>query len=116
MISDISDPRNLQTLLLLLAVIASAATALRASLGGGAHAAAGRVTLAAAAWVLVPWFPVSHLPLRLGTLVAERTMYLPSVGVALLLFGGGSILPPWAPLLPLLPRSALRRRDRGRRT
>ena len=41
--------------------------------------------MGASAWLLLPWLLVSHIPLRLGTLVAERTMYLPSVGMALLL-------------------------------
>jgi tetratricopeptide (TPR) repeat protein len=44
-----------------------------------------RHTLVAAAWLLMPWVPISHVPLRLGTLVAERTLYLPSVGAVLLL-------------------------------
>ena len=43
-----------------------------------------RSTVVAAAWLAMPWLPISHVPLRLGTLVAERTLYLPSVGAVLL--------------------------------
>eukprot|EP00981_Chlorochromonas_danica_P015886 scaffold14720_cov172-Ochromonas_danica.AAC.11 len=36
-------------------------------------------------WLLVPFLPASGLVFRLGTLLAERLMYLPSVGYCLLL-------------------------------
>lgn len=51
-----------------------------------------RHTVVAGAWLLMPWLPISHVPLRLGTLVAERTLYLPSVGAVLLL---ANALRPW---------------------
>ena len=41
----------------------------------------------AAAWVIVTILPVSHLIVPAGTLVAERTLYLPSVGIAVAVAG-----------------------------
>ena len=38
-----------------------------------------RHTVVAGAWLLMPWLPISHVPLRLGTLVAELHA-LPSLG------------------------------------
>ena len=71
---------NLPPLILLLASLALVTAALR----NAYRRAHGRHTLVAAAWLVMPWLPISHLPLRLGTLVAERTLYLPSVGAVLL--------------------------------
>lgn len=42
------------------------------------------VVAAAIAWTALAWFPVSNLVAPTGILLAERTLYLPSVGVALL--------------------------------
>ena len=41
-------------------------------------------TLTLALTLALTRFLASHIPLRLGTLIAERTMYLPSVGAILL--------------------------------
>jgi len=79
MVTRLSDPRNALSLLLLLLLFCFAAHLLRA-----ARAPHARATMAVSAWMLFPWFLASHIPLRLGTLIAERTMYLPSVGVILL--------------------------------
>lgn len=35
-------------------------------------------------WLLVPYLPVSHIFVTVGTLVAERTLYMPSIGFVLL--------------------------------
>ncbi|MAR13125.1 MAG: hypothetical protein CL681_24550, partial [Blastopirellula sp.] len=59
------------------------------------HTAHARRTLVAASWLLMPWLPISHLPLRLGTLVAERTLYLPSIGFILLVVN--ATRPIWQP-------------------
>ncbi len=50
------------------------------------------------AWFLVTLLPVANLLFPVGTLVAERTLYLPSVGVSLALAGALARLP-----LPLPP-------------
>jgi len=36
------------------------------------------------AWIVVPLLPASHLFLRIGTLIAERLLYVPSIGYAVL--------------------------------
>ena len=77
---DLADLANLAPALLALAAAAAAAALQRALTSE--HC---RHTLAAAAWLIMPWVPISHVPLRLGTLVAERTLYMPSVGAMLLL-------------------------------
>ena len=79
MVESLSDPRNLASLLLLLALLSFAAHLLRR-----ARTSDARATMGASAWLLLPWLPVSHVLLRLGTLVAERTMYMPSIGATLL--------------------------------
>ena len=69
------DPRNLRSLALLAALLAFALHLLRDMRSSDA-----RATMGLSAWLLLPWLPVSHIPVRLGTLVAERTMYIPSIG------------------------------------
>ena len=116
MAKSVDEAANVPPLLLLFAALAAALAALRNALmsgggasggtSGGATNAHARHTLVAAAWLLMPWLPISHVPLRLGTLVAERTLYLPSVGAVLLATNA---------LRPLLTCScAARPRARGR--
>ena len=81
MVTSLLDARNLVSAALLAALLAVAVTLLRAC----RSSACARATMGASAWLLLPWLPVSHLFLRLGTLVAERTMYLPSFGALLLI-------------------------------
>ena len=50
--------------------------------------------------MVVAWFPVSNLLLRTGVIVAERTLYAPSIGLAL---GAGvlvGVLAAWRPAAP----------------
>ena len=101
MVEQLSDGRNALTLALLLALLRFAAHLLARA--GRPDA---RATMALSAWLLLPWALVSHVPLRLGTLIAERTLYLPSAGALLLV----------AHILRPPPRaSAVRRRWWGRR-
>ena len=79
MAADVRDAANYPPILFLLAVIGCGIWALRRALRSR-HA---RRTLVAVSWFAMPWLPISHLALRLGTLVAERTLYLPSVGAVL---------------------------------
>ena len=79
MVEELSDGRNALTLALLLALLRFAAHLLARA--GRPDA---RATMALSAWLLLPWALVSHVPLRLGTLIAERTLYLPSAGALLL--------------------------------
>ena len=48
-----------------------------------------------AAWLLVTWSVVSNLPFATGVLLAERTLYLPSIGVAMALGVGVVALAEW---------------------
>ena len=75
----------------MLLLIASAPMGL-AAMRNARRSAHARRTLVASAWLMMPWLPISHIPLRLGTLVAERTLYLPSVGAALLV---ANAMRPW---------------------
>lgn len=35
-------------------------------------------------WIVIPYAPVSHLFVQIGTFIAERCLYVPSIGVALI--------------------------------
>jgi len=48
-----------------------------------------------AAWLLVTWSVVSNLPFATGVLLAERTLYLPSIGIAMALGVGAAALVEW---------------------
>ncbi len=50
-----------------------------------------RRPLVAIAWVVIAFLPASNLLVPTGQLLAERTLYLPSVGVALLVAWGVSV-------------------------
>ena len=104
MASAVREWANLPGPLLLLAAAALGARTLRRAW----RSRRARSTVVAAAWLAMPWLPISHVPLRLGTLVAERTLYLPSVGAVLLAVH--ALRPPAhfvpsrvAPLLPSTP-------------
>ncbi|ORC89076.1 transmembrane and tetratricopeptidecontaining 4 [Trypanosoma theileri] len=36
-------------------------------------------------WIIIPYMPVSHLLVRVGTFIAERCLYVPSIGAVLLI-------------------------------
>jgi len=60
-----------------------------------------------AAWFLVSWTVVSNLPFATGVLLAERTLYLPSMGLAMALGVGIAALAEWRGLKPALLTLAL---------
>jgi len=65
---------------------ALAPLALYTALAGAVHAAAvRRHGISALALLCLPLVPASHLVLKVGTVVAERLLYIPSLGLALLL-------------------------------
>ena len=51
-----------------------------------------RRPLVAIAWVAIAFLPASNLLVPTGQLLAERTLYLPSVGVALLVAWGINVV------------------------
>lgn len=55
-----------------------------------------RRPLVAIAWVVIAFLPASNLLVPTGQLLAERTLYLPSVGVALLAAWGINAVYAWA--------------------
>jgi hypothetical protein len=55
------------------------------------------VTALAVTIVLACWFPVSNLLLKTGVVVAERTLYAPSIGMALLAAVAFHALAQWRP-------------------
>ena len=55
-----------------------------------------RRPLVAIAWVAIAFLPASNLLVPTGQLLAERTLYLPSVGVALLVAWGANAVYAWA--------------------
>jgi hypothetical protein len=59
-------------------------------------------------WVAIAIFPVSNLVLKAGILLAERTLFLPSVGAMLVIGGGLQALVEWRPasLRPVLVAGA----------
>ena len=82
------DPRNPAALVLYATVIALAVGALRqfgCVSGDGRSRTGGRGALAVClAWMLLPFVPASHVFATVGTLLAERLLYVPSIGFALL--------------------------------
>ncbi|MDT8367881.1 MAG: tetratricopeptide repeat protein [Longimicrobiales bacterium] len=59
------------------------------------------------AWTLIVWSVVSNLFFTTGVLLAERTLYLPSVGVAMALGVGAAALAEWKGTRPALVVVAL---------
>jgi tetratricopeptide (TPR) repeat protein len=53
--------------------------------------------LLAAAWFVIAWSPTSNIAFPSGVLLAERTLYLPSVAVALLVGWGATHAQHWPP-------------------
>ncbi|GLE05892.1 hypothetical protein PINS_up015073 [Pythium insidiosum] len=76
LVERVLDPRNLLTLLAYIAVLSGLAHGVR-------HVRSSPVLLQLALGV-IPFIPVSNLFFPVGTIVAERLLYLPSVGFCLL--------------------------------
>ena len=88
------DPRNPAALVLYATVIALAVGALRqfgCVSGDGRSRTGGRGALAVClAWLLLPFVPASHVFTTIGTLLAERLLYVPSIGFAMMV-GSASV-------------------------
>lgn len=95
-VSTLQDPRNAWSLLLYLAMTATGLRAVGLYLRNGRDRAVRAVRaeredacpealLGGFLWMVVPFVPASGLLLRLGTLLAERLLYVPSIGFCLLL-------------------------------
>lgn len=71
-----SDPRNIFSALLLLFLFGFLYSAFKYQRWG---------LIVSFFWIALPYLPVSHVFVTIGTLVAERTLYIPSIGFVLLL-------------------------------
>lgn len=86
LINGWNDVRNLATLGLVVSVVALAIMAFFHMLSNRRQRQShyGPFILMALAWIVVPLLPASHV-LILGTVVAERLLYLPSLGFCMLI-------------------------------
>uniref|UniRef100_A0A6B2KZ34 dolichyl-phosphate-mannose--protein mannosyltransferase n=1 Tax=Arcella intermedia TaxID=1963864 RepID=A0A6B2KZ34_9EUKA len=75
MVESITDYRNAAPILLYITLLLITSFSLYKK--SSAH-------LLSLAWIVFPYLPASHL-LKIGTLIAERTLYLPSLGYSFLL-------------------------------
>ena len=85
----LAEPTIWSVLSLAVAVLIATCAALLARRGD-------RRPLVAIAWVAIAFLPASNLLVPTGQLLAERTLYLPSVGVALLVAWGVNAAYVWA--------------------
>ena len=83
-ISGLADARNARALLLSAALLAVLQLAARSS-GSAALLARRRRLVLALLWAALPFAPASNVLFHPGTLLAERLLYLPSIGFCLLL-------------------------------
>jgi tetratricopeptide (TPR) repeat protein len=91
--SDIVIPLAEPTIWAVLSLISAA---LIAMLAGLLARRGDRRPLVAIAWVVIAFLPASNLLVPTGQLLSERTLYLPSVGVAMLAAWGISRVYAWA--------------------
>lgn len=87
--SDIVTPLTVPTIWAVLSLATAAIIVLCAAL---LARRGDRRPLVAIAWVAIAFFPASNLLVPTGQLLAERTLYLPSVGIALLVAWGANQL------------------------
>jgi len=78
--SPLSDPRVIIMALVLLSTMVVALRAVYSGVVGQHFELATGLT-----WLILPFLPSTHIFLEIGTLVAERLLYLPSIGYCLLL-------------------------------
>lgn len=83
LVASLADPRAALDLLAASLVVGFGLSRLARAAASGAPAACRDVRCLA--WALLPWLPASHLLFPIGTYIAERLLYLPSVGAAMLL-------------------------------
>ncbi|KAG8457165.1 hypothetical protein KFE25_004382 [Diacronema lutheri] len=81
LVASLADPRAWLDLAAAALLGTLVLARLRAALGRGC-ARACRDTRAAA-WLLLPWLPCANVLFPIGTFIAERLLYLPSLGAAL---------------------------------
>lgn len=74
MVSSLADPRNLLTLLTYAGLVTYLVLALRSRRWHG-------VLLVSLSWYLIPFVPASQVLFQPGTVIAERVLYIPSIGV-----------------------------------
>lgn len=77
MITSLSDPRNLLTMLTYTGLIVFLVLSLRSRRW---H----HILLISLSWYIIPFFPASQVPFQPGTVLAERVLYVPSIGLCLL--------------------------------
>jgi tetratricopeptide (TPR) repeat protein len=80
-VKALEDPRAWYSFCLYLALIVSSLLCLHRSV----REKRDQAPLLALFWLVIPFIPASGLLLRLGTLLAERLLYVPSIGFCLLL-------------------------------
>jgi tetratricopeptide (TPR) repeat protein len=57
------------------------------------------------AWLLIAFLPVSNVMVPTGILIAERTLFLPSIGFAIVVAGGADLVVNTARATPLVQRA-----------
>jgi tetratricopeptide (TPR) repeat protein len=88
LVESVADPRNLLTVL----TCAAVALLARSALKSGAARSHGRIVSFGLALLVLPFLPASNLFFPVGFVVAERVLYLPSMGFCLLVAYGFSRL------------------------
>ena len=82
-VESLGDPRNAAPALLYTLVVSAVGWSVR-RLRTTRDDEAALVTLASLSWAAATFAPASHLLLPVGTMVAERLLYIPSIGAATL--------------------------------
>lgn len=77
MVTSLADPRNLLTILTYVGFVVFLVLALRSQRW---HA----VLLVSLSWYIVPFIPASQVLFQPGTVIAERVLYIPSIGICLI--------------------------------
>ncbi|XP_069943334.1 protein O-mannosyl-transferase TMTC2-like isoform X2 [Cherax quadricarinatus] len=100
LVASLADPRNLASLALyaslgllaLVSLLALRRRRLGEDAGGSETATSGDVTIMGLALILLPFLPATNLFFYVGFVVAERILYIPSMGVCLLVAWGAHLL------------------------
>eukprot|EP00795_Rhopilema_esculentum_P003214 gene3214-1530_t len=91
LVESVGDIRNIYSVLLFFGLAALVLVALCSNY----DAASRRTTLIGVALLVIPFLPASNLFIRVGFVVAERILYIPSLGYCVLVGHGLSILLNW---------------------
>lgn len=100
LVTSLADPRNLASVALYfclgLLALSSLLSLRRRRAGedvaGGEAATSGDVTIMGLAFIVLPFLPATNLFFYVGFVVAERILYIPSMGVCLLVAWGAHLL------------------------